>query len=110
MTRCTHKNGSNIPLVDMNDDELNEAFDSFGLEADIVKSARLQPPEILLAVAVLHSPSAAARVLTYIPEYGDHDGVRFIKAFAKSCVRQDLLLPGEEVSCELWRFLEKPND
>jgi len=88
----------------MNEKELEVMFDEAGVDLrhDMLNDARKSNKNtICIAAAVLTKPNGDRRVVTFVPEHGDSDGISSMEEFVEECIRTKSLKAGETVRVEI---------
>lgn len=92
------KTDRNKPLVNMAPDEFRDAMDevSAPLRAGMLKTARTKPMKVVF-VCIFLVTETDRRLLSYAPEYGDHEGIRQEQELINEYIRTGSLQPGESL-------------
>lgn len=95
----------NLPLVEMDKEQLQATFDAIGMDTNIsmLNDTRkgVQDP-IIIATALLCLADGTERIAYAVLEYGDDDGFSQIENFIAECERCALLKRGESIRLAIY--------
>ena len=93
------------PLLHMDDDEFEEAFDTVGRSIDsaLMAEARRGCAGVSLAIAVLVR-GTDERIVHYCPEYGGDEGISSVRDTIRTIRRDGRLEEGEELKLVVCRL------
>lgn len=107
----TKRKLSGKPVIAMGEVELMQTFDQIGddLNDQMMTEARLLSVSepVVFAAVVLVSSDGSRRFVTYVPEYGDSEGIEQMLDFARQLRRTGKVGDGESVEAVI---MEKPFD
>lgn len=93
-----------VPLVEMTDDEQRMAMFS-DIDAGLIADARSKTDqEFHIAAVVLVRSGQPDSIVYYVDEQGDGEGERMARETAENIINFKLLLPGEGVRTQTYRF------
>jgi hypothetical protein len=74
------------------------------LNAGLLEDARNAKQAVVVAVAILTLPAGERRIAYSLLEYGDGEGIRFVRDFVAEVHKTKLLKPGERLDSQVWEM------